>query len=267
MANYEAAVVIPAYNEADRIKRTLFPLQIGLRATENKQAIVIVDNGSTDDTIEAARAMEVIRDVNFDLHIINEPQKGTGAAADTGFTYAIEHLAAKIIARIDADTVPEPHWFPALYSHHKKHPEAQLLTGPAYRGYDETLGPPANNFEKVVVEDALVPLARRATRLSRALRYKAPGLILHFAPGYNMSTTREAYERTGGFPRTSIDELDEDVVYNLLISRLYGRRAMQFERFMQVNTSSRRLRSAGYIRSALHYASIKYRDAENLDPR
>jgi len=266
--SYEAAVVIPAFDEEKRIQRAIFPLQAGVRTTEARQAIVVVDNGSTDNTAEAAMLMNrIFEDPNFDVYVINEPQKGTGAAADTGMSYAIEHLGANILARTDADTVPEPYWFAALYAHHKKHPGAQLVTGPVWRGYDEMLGPPANNFQKAVIENQLVPLARRVTRIARAIRYGNPAFICHFAPGYNMSTTSKAYVRTGGFPRTSIQEVDEDLIYNLAVANTFGRKAIQYNQWMGVNSSSRRLRSAGYLRAAVYYASLSSRPGQKTDHR
>lgn len=260
MQRYEAAVVIPAYNEEAMIRRPLVALGVGPNPTEKPLPVVVVDNNSTDgtkDIVEKCRAFK-----ELDIHLVTEPEKGTGSAADTGFLYAIEELGAGIIARIDADTLPIPPWFAALYVRHKKDPQIQLLSGPAWRGTDRK-----DRVRDVYVEDLVVPIARRITRVARAIKFRDSGFLFHFAPGYNLSTTREAYLETGGFPRSDIATRDEDVVYNALIGQIYGRRAKAFERSMEVFHSSRRNKEMGYLRSAFHYVSPSGRAGKTIDYR
>ena len=96
-------VVIPAYNEAPGITATL----TALRHQRNREfRVVVVDNGSTDSTVEIVDEFASAHP-DLDLTLIHEPQKGTGAAADTGMRYAIEAGAVRL-ARTDADCVPEP---------------------------------------------------------------------------------------------------------------------------------------------------------------
>lgn len=54
----ELSVVIPAYNEGHRIQETLVILLEYLRARKQKSEIIVVDDGSRDDTVPRARLVE-----------------------------------------------------------------------------------------------------------------------------------------------------------------------------------------------------------------
>ena len=108
----KTAVVIPAYNEEQRIGLSLLGLELQAKS-EYERHIVVVDNGSTDRTLETLELFGH-RCGSFVLHIIKEAEKGTGAAADTGFRFAIDEIGADVIARIDADTVPAKDWMQAI---------------------------------------------------------------------------------------------------------------------------------------------------------
>jgi glycosyltransferase involved in cell wall biosynthesis len=82
-------IVIPAYNEAQRIGQTLSGV---LHAGFSN--IVVVDDGSTDDTYSiAAQFVRTLR------HSVN---RGMGAALVTGTQFALQH-GADIIVHFDAD--------------------------------------------------------------------------------------------------------------------------------------------------------------------
>lgn len=82
-------VVIPAYNES----RTIF--KVVSKAKKHFRNVVVVDDGSTDDTYNLAeRAGAVVL-----RHKVN---LGVGAATGTGVKFAVEH-GAHIVATIDGD--------------------------------------------------------------------------------------------------------------------------------------------------------------------
>jgi glycosyltransferase involved in cell wall biosynthesis len=87
-------VVVPAYNEGSRLSRTLTEL---LKWAAN---VVVVDDGSADDTLQYARQHPVwcLR------HIIN---RGQGAALQTGIDFAVQR-GAEIIVTFDADGQHDP---------------------------------------------------------------------------------------------------------------------------------------------------------------
>lgn len=75
------SVVIPAYNEARRLPPTLDRLAEYLRAQPYDWEIVVVSNGSTDETDVVTRAAQ--QDIP-QLRLISIPERGKGIAAKTG---------------------------------------------------------------------------------------------------------------------------------------------------------------------------------------
>ncbi len=82
-------VVVPAYNESRVIAEVVRPL------VDDGCTVVVVDDGSRDDTAARARAAgaATLR------HAIN---RGQGAALQSGLRYALEH-GARILVTFDAD--------------------------------------------------------------------------------------------------------------------------------------------------------------------
>jgi glycosyltransferase involved in cell wall biosynthesis len=94
------SLVIPVYNEADRIGDCLQAIaEQQLRPFE----VIVVDNNSADGTAVIAG--------NFDfVTVLHEPRQGVVYARDTGFNAA----RGEIIARIDADTLLASDWITTL---------------------------------------------------------------------------------------------------------------------------------------------------------
>jgi glycosyltransferase involved in cell wall biosynthesis len=84
-------VVIPAYNESQVLKEVLGEL----RDYNRSYNIVVVDDGSSDETASVASG--------FDVHILRHPVNlGQGAAIATGIEYALRE-GADIVVTFDAD--------------------------------------------------------------------------------------------------------------------------------------------------------------------
>ena len=88
-------IVIPAYNEERKIGEVLENLK-----SEGYENIVVVDDGSKDNTSQIAS--------KYDVNIIKHPiNRGQGAALRTGTTYALNNNAS-IIVHFDADGQMRP---------------------------------------------------------------------------------------------------------------------------------------------------------------
>ncbi len=93
-ASGPVSVVIPAYNEAEGVGPVLRELDETLQAAGIRAEILLVDDGSTDGTAEAARkASPRVRVLRHDTNL------GYGAALKTGFRHATHDL----VAILDAD--------------------------------------------------------------------------------------------------------------------------------------------------------------------
>lgn len=234
------AVVIPVYNEEYSIRRTLQGLCDQERPPKDTH-FFIVDNGSTDKTREVIdRFMAKHKD--FPLTVVTEAQKGTGAAADTGFRYAIEQ-GYPVIARTDGDAVPLPNWTSIIYDNFYNQEAPRLLGGGTLALHDKYYRP---------TDAWVVPLVNWATRPILALQHRNLNHI-RTAHGYNMATTAETYLAVGGFPRSSISELDEDIVYAVKVADTFGKDSIRLDWNLKVQTSARRTRQYGSIKTALYY--------------
>ncbi|MFT7616251.1 MAG: dolichyl-phosphate beta-glucosyltransferase [Candidatus Woesearchaeota archaeon] len=88
------SIVIPAYNEAKRIRRTLIQMLAFLNTHNITYEIIIVDDGSTDTTLQ------VVRKFKGNIKIVqNKTNLGKGFAVKTG----IEHAKYDLILFSDAD--------------------------------------------------------------------------------------------------------------------------------------------------------------------
>jgi len=99
-----AACVVPAYNAADTLEQVID----GVRQTVPRVRVVVVDDGSTDQTREVAdRVADDV--VGFDLN------RGKGAALRAGFEAALAERCSTVLT-IDADGQHDPAYAPALFS-------------------------------------------------------------------------------------------------------------------------------------------------------
>lgn len=92
------SVVIPAYNEAEVIGSTVQAMRDVLGALDGGLEIVVVDDGSTDDTEKEATAAGADRVIRLD------PNEGKGAAVRTGALAA----TGRTVAFTDADLAYTP---------------------------------------------------------------------------------------------------------------------------------------------------------------
>ena len=113
-------IQIPCYNEAATLRTTLDDLPRSIPGVDLVE-ILIVDDGSTDDTLKVARECEVHHVVS---HVGN---KGLAAAFMTGLTTSLS-LGADIIVNTDADNQYKASHIPLLIGPILRH-EAEIVIG------------------------------------------------------------------------------------------------------------------------------------------
>ncbi len=245
------AVVVPVFQEAAGITPTLEALAAQRDADVE---VWFVDNGSTDGSAHLIRAFATARGLAR-WHVIDEAQKGTGAAADTGMRAAIA-AGATLLARTDADCLPREDWTAAVRRALTPRAEGglglRLVGGELVARRDEGVGA----VTRAVLRGA-VHLAEAFGRIrpgNRGDGYLGPYLM---AAGCNVGITAELYLAAGGFPRTAIEDLHEDrALVNAVrrITRDYARRSD-----VVVYGSSRRVRAWGLRRTLLWYKDHAYK--------
>ena len=124
------SVVIPVLN-ASRTLRFLFDALDRLAPAPNE--VVLIDNGSTDESLSLLRSFARTRAGG--VRVLEEPRKGAAAARNTG----IRAAAGEVVAFTDSDCSPDAAWLSHLTS--------------AYR--DPSVGAVAGRVMGATAEDAL----------------------------------------------------------------------------------------------------------------
>ena len=93
----DVSVIIPAYNEAAGIAATVRSMAAG--RYRGRLEIIVVDDGSTDDTAAIARGLGIP-----DVHVITQANAGKPGALNRG----IAEARSEILVLVDGDTVFEP---------------------------------------------------------------------------------------------------------------------------------------------------------------
>jgi glycosyltransferase involved in cell wall biosynthesis len=125
------AVVTPARNEADNIRR----LAGSLRAqTLAPAAWVIVDNGSTDDTVRLAQELA---GEDASVSVIEAPGERTptrGGPVARAFSAGLEQLTEQpdVVVKLDADVSFEPDFFSRLLAEFERDPALGIAGGTCY---------------------------------------------------------------------------------------------------------------------------------------
>lgn len=243
------AVVVPALNEAHE-----FGIEATLRALHAQEDddfdLVVVDNGSTDGTGDLVRKVVAELGRADRWRVVDESQKGTGAAADTGMRAAIDG-GAGLLARTDADCLPPPHWTRAVREAFASGHE--LIAGRLVPRTDDR---PVPRWRTAVLNGALW-LASAFGKVRPGNQdegYLGPYVM---APGCNMAITSGLYERAGGFPRTRIEDVHEDRALVNAVRRLTAAYGEHPE--VWVRASTRRVHAWGLVRTLGWYADHRYR--------
>ena len=108
-AEIELTVIAPMYNEAKNVNSTISSVTQLLSSFEKPWELLLIDDGSTDNTLEIARRAEKEID---NLRVISYPVNcGRGKALRTGF----EHARGKYVITIDFDLSYSPDHILLIY--------------------------------------------------------------------------------------------------------------------------------------------------------
>jgi len=166
-------VLIPAYNEAPRVGGVI----AGIRAVLPAATIVVVDDGSADDTTRAAReaGATVVR-LPFNL--------GAGAARQVGFRYARAH-GFRTVVILDGDGQHEPADAPLLLEELRRG-EADMILGSRFLGAGDYRTPALRALGMGMIK-SLIKLTTGQVVTDPTSGYQALGpraLALFAGPGY-----------------------------------------------------------------------------------
>jgi len=161
-------VVIPALNEESVLGRCLESL--AAQKCDFTYEVLVVDNGSSDNTAEVAR--------RYGARVIREERRGIGHARSTGFAQA----RGTIVASTDADTIVPREWLARFAGVFREHTEVVGVGG---------------RFVYVDGSPGIRLLGHIANYLTPAIVRVAP--FLWSFSGFNFAVRRDAYLASGGF--------------------------------------------------------------------
>jgi cellulose synthase/poly-beta-1,6-N-acetylglucosamine synthase-like glycosyltransferase len=170
--------VIPAYNSAPTLAQCLLALQHQTRAPDE---IIVVDDGSTDETFQVAE--------RIGADVIHQPRQGPAAARNRG----AQHARGEVMLFTDADCEPSPEWVARMSAAFADPPI--IATKGSYRTRQRQL-------------------IARLIQLEYEFRYERMARFaqIDFVDSSSAGYRRAAFLRAGGFdttfPMPSVEDID-----------------------------------------------------------
>ena len=114
-------VVIGTLNRRELLQRSIVSL-LKQSCPADRFEILVVDNGSTDGTVEMVRRFAAAAP---NLRLVEEPTRGLSHARNRG----IAESRGELIAFFDDDAIAEPDWIDVLFGVFEREPEADAAGG------------------------------------------------------------------------------------------------------------------------------------------
>jgi GT2 family glycosyltransferase len=202
------AVVIVSYNTCSHLRNCLRTV-----LSEEAAEVVVIDNGSTDGTIEMVRT----EFPGVTLYV-DERNRGYGAAAN----YAIASCSASYILLLNSDTLLDPGAVREVRQYLEQHPDVGIV-GPRLLSLDRSLQPSCYPFPGPLY------MLLEESRIGKAIRY-IPLLSEHYlytwshsharavawVQGSAIAIRRTAFEAVNGFDESFFMYFEEtDLCYRL----------------------------------------------------
>jgi cellulose synthase/poly-beta-1,6-N-acetylglucosamine synthase-like glycosyltransferase/peptidoglycan/xylan/chitin deacetylase (PgdA/CDA1 family)/spore germination protein YaaH len=207
--NPRVAVLVPAYNEEKVIVRTIRSV---LNSDYTNLHVIVIDDGSSDNTAEAARQAYAAEIAAGRVQVLEKPNGGKAAALN----YALDRLGEEIYVGIDADTVIASDAISKLIPHFED-PLVGAIAGNAKVGNRVNLWTRWQALEYITSQN----FERRALDLFN---------VVTVVPGAIGAWRTAPVKAVGGYPINTVAE-DADLTMALLergLKVVYEDRALAF---------------------------------------
>jgi glycosyltransferase involved in cell wall biosynthesis len=221
----DLSFVVPARNEAAGIGACVDALI--RQEADLKVEVIVVDNGSSDDTAAIATA--------HGARVVHEPRPGLAHARQAGLVEA----QAPILVYVDADTILPRGWAAAALAEFQRRP-SMVAFSPAFSFHD---GRFVDNLGNGMFRECLCPLTNRFL-----LKLGRPGILI----GSTMALRTEALRVAGG-----VDQAFQFYGEDTMIARRLGKFGeVTFLQRPRLYTSARRYQDRGLINVVYRYFTI-----------
>jgi glycosyltransferase involved in cell wall biosynthesis len=183
MPLYPVLVVIPALNEARSLPKILAELK------QLDYQILVVDDGSTDDTFDVVLSHEV--------SLLRLPVNlGVGGALRAGFRFAVDHGFSAVV-QVDADGQHPINQIGELIAAAERH-NAHLVIGSRYRSEHATLSPNMVRRLPMRIMAFIVSISSgvKITDVTSGFRIIREPLLSEFAKEFPIYYLGDTYEAT-----------------------------------------------------------------------
>ncbi len=178
------SIVVPAWNEGKSIESTIKSL-LATDYPKEKFEIIIVDDGSKDDTYKLAKKYE--SEQNPKVRVFTKDNGGKGSAINFG----IKKSKAEIIISMDADSIVRPDALKKMIGYFKN--EQVMSVTPSMGVYK-----PKKVLEKIQqIEYYIGVFLRKSFAIVNAI---------HITPGAFSAYRREFFVKYGGYDTSTITE-------------------------------------------------------------
>ena len=243
----KVSVIIPAYNAASTIKECILSV-VNLDDQKNKLEIIVVNDGSTDNT--SGIVSDVIGSCeNADIKLINQENLGKGTAMNN----ATNVCSGEFFACLDSDSFVEPEALQRMLYVFEQHDSQLAIVTPAMKVFR-----PKNLIQRFQRIEYIIALFSNRLLSQFDALYVAPG-------PFSMYRTRIVRE-LGGFDEHNLTE-DQEIGYRMQKHHYQLKHCFDAYVYTSVPSSIRQLyqqRSRWWRGSLLNF--IRYRSLF-LNPR
>lgn len=161
-------VAIPTLNGAQRLPAVFAALDNQVIPPPLTWEVVVVDNGSHDETAAVVHTYQQLDSPSLPLRYVLEPQQGLAFARNR----AIQVAQGELVAFIDDDNIPNPHWVAAAWEFAQTHPQAGAFGGQVHGQFETS---PPEGFSRIAIFLAIVERGPTPARYSPKTGMLPPG--------------------------------------------------------------------------------------------